>query len=105
MVSKRCGFAAVSYPVTVSTHTNDRTCCKYYITLLQLSLCAVNQLALLWMTISTDDIQNMTKPTSKTPEDDAIAIIGLLCRLPGEASSPEGFWNLMVNGRCKHLWL
>lgn len=28
-----------------------------------------------------------------------IAIIGLSCRFPGEASSPEGLWNMMSNAR------
>lgn len=28
-----------------------------------------------------------------------IAIIGIGARLPGEDSTPEGFWNLLVNAR------
>ncbi|TLD19278.1 hypothetical protein PspLS_09761 [Pyricularia sp. CBS 133598] len=43
-----------------------------------------------------------TNIVGRTPEDDAIAIIGLSCRLPGEASSPESFWNLMVNKRSAY---
>ncbi|KAK2024958.1 ketoacyl-synt-domain-containing protein [Colletotrichum zoysiae] len=36
------------------------------------------------------------------PEHDAIAIVGLSCRLPGEASSPERFWDMMFNGRSAY---
>ncbi|KAK2008695.1 ketoacyl-synt-domain-containing protein [Colletotrichum eremochloae] len=43
-----------------------------------------------------------TNSTSKSPERDAIAIVGLSCRLPGEASSPERFWELIVNGRSAY---
>ncbi|KAF4636598.1 hypothetical protein G7Y89_g1488 [Cudoniella acicularis] len=32
-------------------------------------------------------------------ESEAIAIVGLSCRFPGEASSPEEFWKLLVSGR------
>ncbi|KAK2036540.1 ketoacyl-synt-domain-containing protein [Colletotrichum somersetense] len=45
---------------------------------------------------------NASKPTRESPEDDAIAIIGLSSRLPGEASNPENFWNLIVNGRSSY---
>ncbi|MFD9460101.1 SDR family NAD(P)-dependent oxidoreductase [Streptomyces sp. NPDC060027] len=35
---------------------------------------------------------------SGDPADDAIAVIGMACRLPG-ASSPEQFWSLLTEGR------
>ncbi|TDZ14445.1 Highly reducing polyketide synthase ZEA2 [Colletotrichum orbiculare MAFF 240422] len=31
--------------------------------------------------------------------DDAVAIIGVACRFPGDASSPEKFWDLLVSKR------
>lgn len=37
-----------------------------------------------------------------TPALEPIAIVGIACRLPGEASSPEGLWNLMSNSRTAH---
>ncbi|EPS35514.1 hypothetical protein H072_11030 [Dactylellina haptotyla CBS 200.50] len=38
----------------------------------------------------TSGAQNLTEP---------IAIVGLACRLPGEASSGSKFWDMLVNGR------
>ncbi|KAG8157399.1 hypothetical protein KVR01_012783 [Diaporthe batatas] len=43
-----------------------------------------------------------TNPTRGKLEHDAIAIVGLSCRLPGEASNPEKFWELMVNARSAY---
>lgn len=33
---------------------------------------------------------------------DDIAIIGMSCRFPGEASSIEGLWEMVENGRCAY---
>ncbi|MEA5529504.1 type I polyketide synthase [Dolichospermum sp. UHCC 0684] len=38
------------------------------------------------------------KKSSKLEEPEAIAIIGIGCRFPGEANSPEAFWSLIQNG-------
>ena len=38
-------------------------------------------------------------PTSGNESSIAIAIVGLSCRFPGDASSPSGFWELLKNGR------
>jgi hypothetical protein len=40
---------------------------------------------------------------SPEPAGDDIAVIGLACRFPGEASGPQEFWDLLCKGRCKHL--
>ena len=50
------------------------------------------------------DELRIDKNPSNTPSIDAdrlepIAIIGLSCRFPGDASSPEAFWKLLVEGR------
>ncbi|KAL8727151.1 MAG: hypothetical protein Q9166_006247 [cf. Caloplaca sp. 2 TL-2023] len=37
------------------------------------------------------------KPLSEQLEP--IAVVGMGCRLPGDVSSPEGFWDLMINKR------
>ena len=31
--------------------------------------------------------------------DTGIAIVGMGCRLPGDAGSPENFWELLIQGR------
>lgn len=39
---------------------------------------------------------------SPEPAGDDIAVIGLACRFPGEASGPQEFWNLLCKGRCTY---
>lgn len=39
---------------------------------------------------------------SPEPAGDDIAVIGLACRFPGEASGPQEFWNLLCKGRCMY---
>ncbi|MEU5980407.1 acyltransferase domain-containing protein, partial [Streptomyces sp. NPDC047315] len=38
-------------------------------------------------------------PSDPDTHDDAIAIVGLGCRLPGGVTSPEGLWSVLVEGR------
>jgi pimaricinolide synthase PimS1 len=37
--------------------------------------------------------------TDKGGEDEAIAIVGMACRFPGNVASPEQLWSLLVEGR------
>ncbi|KAL4794077.1 hypothetical protein BDV19DRAFT_390587 [Aspergillus venezuelensis] len=39
---------------------------------------------------------------SPEPAGDDIAVIGLACRFPGEASSPQQFWDLLSKGRSAY---
>ena len=32
---------------------------------------------------------------------DSIAVIGLACRFPGEASTAERFWDLLCKAKCE----
>ena len=40
--------------------------------------------------------------TSNHCSDDAIAIVGIACKLPQEASTVEGFWQFLLDGRSAH---
>ncbi|KAK0757387.1 hypothetical protein N5P37_010109 [Trichoderma harzianum] len=39
---------------------------------------------------------------SSTPQNSKLAIVGMACRMPGGADSPEEFWELLVNGVDTH---
>src|SRR5690348_13485406 len=36
--------------------------------------------------------------TQDRPNREPLAIVGIGCRLPGDVSSPEDYWNLLVSG-------
>jgi hypothetical protein len=36
------------------------------------------------------------------PQDSKLAIVGMACRMPGDADTPERFWELLVEGRDTH---
>ncbi|KAK5996471.1 Highly reducing polyketide synthase srdA [Cladobotryum mycophilum] len=40
-----------------------------------------------------------TDSTSSIPNSEPIAICGFSCRLPGDSSTPQKFWDLLANGR------
>ncbi|EME41547.1 polyketide synthase-like protein [Dothistroma septosporum NZE10] len=40
---------------------------------------------------------------SQSSDHNSIAVVGVACRFPGEASSVEGFWKLLCEGRCHFL--
>ncbi|KAL7934399.1 putative polyketide synthase, partial [Trichoderma chlorosporum] len=39
---------------------------------------------------------------SNTPQNSKLAIVGMACRMPGGADSPEEFWELLMNGVDTH---
>lgn len=43
-----------------------------------------------------------TQPEMASTPPEPIAIIGMSCRLSGEASSVDGFWDMLRNGRTGH---
>ena len=42
----------------------------------------------------------LTNGTLQDPN--SIAVIGLACRFPGDASNPERFWDMLCEGRCEY---
>jgi malonyl CoA-acyl carrier protein transacylase len=59
----------------------------------RLSKLSQKQLALLAIELQ-DKIERLTKPAAAPP----IAIVGMSCRFPGEANSPEAYWQLLAGG-------
>lgn len=42
-------------------------------------------------------------PSTSNPTHVPVAIVGLACRFPGEATSPSKFWDLLKNGKGEWL--
>ncbi|KAK8134771.1 hypothetical protein PG984_006783 [Apiospora sp. TS-2023a] len=40
-----------------------------------------------------------TRANPELPQDSKLAIVGMACRLPGDADTPDRFWELLVQGR------
>ncbi|MFC5216431.1 SDR family NAD(P)-dependent oxidoreductase [Streptomyces coerulescens] len=49
--------------------------------------------------LGDDDATGGTRAPALAPADDPIAIVGLGCRFPGGADSPEALWDLVVTGK------
>ncbi|MFG2556026.1 SDR family NAD(P)-dependent oxidoreductase [Streptomyces sp. NPDC048581] len=39
------------------------------------------------------------EPAARPAQDEPLAIVGMACRFPGDVSTPEEFWELMLDGR------
>ena len=43
-----------------------------------------------------------TEPHDTPPAGEPVAVVGMSCRFSGEASSVEGFWEMLRHGRTGH---
>nr|WP_241718348.1 type I polyketide synthase [Streptomyces sp. CNQ085] len=41
----------------------------------------------------------IAEPAARPAQDEPLAIVGMACRFPGDVSTPEEFWELMLDGR------
>lgn len=57
------------------------------------------RLVLLAMELQTRLTELENASPKSTPDQHAIAVIGMACRFPGGANTPEGFWQLLQEGR------
>ncbi len=48
--------------------------------------------------LKLDDAAQRTRRTKRRDLTEPIAIIGIGCRFPGGANTPEGYWQLLING-------
>ncbi|GCB18254.1 polyketide synthase-nonribosomal peptide synthetase [Aspergillus awamori] len=53
-----------------------------------------------WTTVDPDELQNDSEDQWTHDAPPLIAIVGMAARLPGGISSPEEFWQFMIDKRC-----
>ncbi|KAM7213693.1 putative beta-ketoacyl synthase domain containing protein [Rhypophila decipiens] len=50
-----------------------------------------------WVYLETSADENQGNPG--LPQDSKLTVVGMACRMPGDADTPEKFWELLVQGR------
>lgn len=55
-----------------------------------------------WVMQLDESRSDQLQGTPGLPQESKLAVIGMSCRLPGGADTPERFWQLLVDGRDTH---
>ncbi|KAK4182884.1 hypothetical protein QBC35DRAFT_139663 [Podospora australis] len=50
-----------------------------------------------WVYVVPENDENLGNPG--LPQDSKLAVVGMACRMPGDADTPDKFWELLVQGR------
>lgn len=63
---------------------------------------AVHRQDLVDWAMQDDSAADQQRGNPGLPQESKLAVVGMACRMPGDADTPERFWELLVEGRDTH---